>query len=269
MRIALVGDRSPGVRSHVRVPSLLEALRRRDGVVLDAYWVPTADAASDAGGLERFDGIWMLPGSPYLSEEGAVAAARTARECGIPFLGTCGGFHHMLLEYARNVCGLDVAHAENEPGAREFLLTPLECSLAGHEGLVRLSPGSLIERIMGAGTTVEVYNCSYGLNPLYERVLEEHGLEFSGHAGDGAVRVAELPSHPFFLATLFQPELSGDGGRAHPVIAAFAAAVAARAGRAARVGPVSALDTPAGARRPAAELGVTTTEGPGLAGAGC
>lgn len=227
MRIALVGDRSPGVRSHVRVPSLLEALRERDGIALDPYWIPTPEA----DGLERFDGIWMLPGSPYLSEEGAVAAARTAREHGIPFLGTCGGFQHMLLEYARDVCGLRVAHAENEPQAEEFLLTPLACSLAGHEGLVRLAAGSLIGRIVGAATTVEAYNCSYGLNPAHKRTLEEHGLVFSGHADDGSVRVAELPSHPFFLATLFQPELAGDGRRPHPVIAAFAAAVAERAAR--------------------------------------
>lgn len=237
MRIALVGDRSPGVRAHTRVPLLLEALRERDGVALDAYWIPTPDARD----LEAFDGIWVVPGSPYLSEEGAVGAARTAREHGIPFLGTCGGFQHMLLEYARGVCGLRVAHAENTPAAaadeEDVLIMPLRCSLAGHEGVVRLAPGSLIEQIMGASTTVEAYSCSYGLSERYERVLSEHGLVFSGHAGDGdrggdgpngMARVAELPGHPFFLGTLFQPELAGDGRRPHPVISAFAAAVAAR-----------------------------------------
>ncbi|MBN6054950.1 hypothetical protein JYK22_23640 [Nonomuraea sp. RK-328] len=229
MRIALVGDRSPGVRAHARVPPLLEALRERDGIALDAYWIPTTEARD----LDAFDGVWVVPGSPYLSERGAVEAARTAREHGIPFLGTCGGFQHMLLEYARGVCGLDVAHAENEPeagdGGRDFLLMPLRCSLAGHEGMVRLAPGSLIEQIMGAPVTVEAYSCSYGLNEHYERVLIEHGLVFSGHAeDDGMVRVAELPGHPFFLGTLFQPELAGDGSRPHPVISAFAAAVVAR-----------------------------------------
>jgi CTP synthase (UTP-ammonia lyase) len=222
MRIALVGDRSPSVRAHARVPLLLEAWRERDGIALDPYWIPTPEAGD---GLERFDGIWILPGSPYRSEAGAVGAARSAREHGIPFLGTCGGFQHMLLEYARGVCRLDVAHAENAPGARDFLLEPLACSLAGHEGLVRLAPGSLIEQIMGVAETVESYNCSYGLNPAYRRTLEAHGLVFSGHADDGTVRVAELPGHPFFLATLFQPELAGDGRRPHPVVAAFAAAV--------------------------------------------
>ncbi len=224
MRIALVGDRSPSVRSHVRIPRLLEALRERDGIALDPYWIPTTDTE----GLERFDGIWMVPGSPYASEDGAVHAARTARENGIPFLGTCGGFQHMLLEYARNVCGLDVAHAENQPDdLREFLLTPLACSLAGHEGEVTLEPGTRVEQIMGRRTTVEAYICSYGLNEDYKQLLRSHGLVFSGHAADdGAVRVAELPGHPFFLAAMFQPELSGDGTRPHPVISAFAAAIA-------------------------------------------
>ncbi|MEV1179071.1 gamma-glutamyl-gamma-aminobutyrate hydrolase family protein [Nonomuraea sp. NPDC049784] len=228
MRIALVGDRSPSVRSHVRIPLVVEALRERDDIALDPYWISTTDVS----GLERFDGIWVVPGSPYRDEAGAVEAARIAREQRIPFLGTCGGFQHMLLEYARHVCGLDVAHAENEPGAREFLLTPLACSLAGHEGRVRISPGSLMEQIMGQSTTMESYICSYGLNESYKQTLAQHGLVFCGHADDGAVRAAELPGHPFFLATMFQPELWGDGRRPHPVISAFAAAVARhRAGR--------------------------------------
>ncbi|UBU18684.1 CTP synthase C-terminal region-related (seleno)protein [Nonomuraea gerenzanensis] len=222
MRIALVGDRSPGVRSHARIPLLVEALRERDGIALDPYWMPTDDVRGVAG----FDGIWLVPGSPYRDEAGAVEAVRVAREQGIPFLGTCAGFQHMLLEYARHVCGLRVAHAENEPGAADFLLTPLACSLAGHEGRVRLVPGTRIEQIVGATSTTESYICSYGLNEAHKETLAGHGLVFSGHAEDGTARVAELPGHPFFLATLFQPELAGDGRRPHPVVAAFAAAVA-------------------------------------------
>ncbi|SDI29207.1 Glutamine amidotransferase class-I [Nonomuraea jiangxiensis] len=206
---------------------LIKALREEEGIALDPYWMPTTDVS----GLKGFDGIWMLPGSPYRDEAGAVEAARIAREGKIPFLGTCGGFQHMLLEYARHVCGLDVAHAENEPGARDFLLTPLACSLAGHEGLVRLTPGSLIEQIVGTPTTVEAYICSYGLNEDYKQTLARHGMVFSGHAEDGTVRVAELPGHPFFLATMFQPELAGDGRRPHPVVSAFAAAVTRHATR--------------------------------------
>ena len=70
-RIALVGDRSPSVRAHARIPLLVEALRRRDDIVLDPYWVPS-EAAHD--GLEGFDAIWMVPGSPYRDRDGALAA---------------------------------------------------------------------------------------------------------------------------------------------------------------------------------------------------
>ncbi|MEV5410825.1 gamma-glutamyl-gamma-aminobutyrate hydrolase family protein [Thermopolyspora sp. NPDC052614] len=219
-RVALVGDRSPSVRAHVRIPKILDALRDRHGLTVDAYWIPTPEARD----LEGFDGVWLLPGSPYESEAGAVNAARTAREHRIPLLGTCGGFQHILLEYARDVCELPgVAHGENTPGAAEQLIEQLACSLAGHQGTVRLSPHSLAERLIGAEKTVEAYHCSFGLNPAYADALTAAGLRFTGHDEDGAVRVAELPGHPFFLATLFQPELAERPP--HPIIRGFAAAV--------------------------------------------
>jgi CTP synthase (UTP-ammonia lyase) len=220
-RIALVGDRSPNVRAHVRIPSLLAALAERDRLVLDAYWIPTEEAD---GAVDGFDAIWLVPGSPYRSLAGAVAAARTARERGIPFLGTCGGFQHALLEYARNVCGLASAdHTEYPSATGDPLITPLACSLVGHESAVRVAPGSLARRVLGAERTVERYHCSYGLSQAFLDVLREHGMRFSGADENGEVRIAELPDHPFYLATLFQPELAGDGSRAHPVIRAFAA----------------------------------------------
>jgi CTP synthase (UTP-ammonia lyase) len=235
-RLALVGDRSASVRAHTRIPGLIDALARRDQLVLDPYWIPTQDAAAP-GAVEGFDAIWVVPGSPYRSEAGAVAATRTARERLVPFLGTCGGFQHALLEFARAVCGLTgVTHAENEPGAGDGLITELSCSLVGHERTVRVAPGTLAERVIGAEQTVERYHCSYGLNSAYLEVLRAHGMVFSGVDESGEVRIAELPGHPFFLLTLFQPELAGDGTRPHPVIRALAAAaVQQAAGRVAQV----------------------------------
>lgn len=226
-RLALVGDRSPAVRSHTRVPALLTALRDRHGTDLEAYWIPTEEAA--ASRLADFDGIWLLPGSPYRSEAGALHAVRCARTGGIPLLATCGGFQHTLLEYARAVCGLtDVAHGETAPDAPDLLIEPLACALHGHEGPVVFAAGSLAQRSTGADRSTERYQCGYGLNPRYLATLVEHGLRFTGHDPQGQVRVAELPGHPFFLATLFQPELAGDGDEPHPMVRAFAAAVAAR-----------------------------------------
>jgi CTP synthase (UTP-ammonia lyase) len=224
--VALVGDRSPSVRAHARIPQLIDALRRRDGVVLDPYWIPTEEAA---GAVDGFDGIWVVPGSPYRSADGAIAAARTARERGIPFLGTCGGFQHAVLMLARDRCGIaDAAHAEYGP-AGELVIVALECSLVGHEGAIRYEPGSLMQRIMGVERSVERYHCSYGIDPAYVTALSDSGVRFSAHDDAGDVRALELADHPFFLGTLFQPELAGDGTRAHPVVRAFADACVARA----------------------------------------
>jgi CTP synthase (UTP-ammonia lyase) len=249
-RIALVGDRSPNVRAHLRIPVLLTALAEAERLVLDAYWIPTEEAFD----LDGFDAIWLVPGSPYRSLRGALAAVHTARTRGIPFLGTCGGFQHALVEHARNVCGLEAAaHGEYDGPASAYdgsasaaaasaeapsaeapaverspggdpLIVPLTCSLIGHEGVVRVAAGSLASSALGAERTVERYHCTYGLNPAFLDVLRRGGMRFSGEDENGEVRIAELPDHPFFLATLFQPELAGDGTRVHPIITAFAAA---------------------------------------------
>ena len=155
---------------------------------------------------------------------------RTAREQRIPFLGTCGGFQHALLEFARDVCGLPaVENAEVTPEADEHLIVRLECSLKGHEESVMIVPGTRAAKISGPGRRTERYHCDYGLNAAYLERLSQAGLAFSGFDDSGQVRIAELPGHPFFVATLFQPELYGDGNQPHPIILAMAQAAAEHA----------------------------------------
>ena len=227
-RVALVGDRSANVLAHARIPGIIDALLARESIALDPYWIATEDAAGCD--LAGFDAIWATPGSPYQSFPGAITAIRTAREQGIPFLGTCGGFQHAVIEYARDVCGLARAeHAETAPDASELLIVPLECSLKGHEEAVMVVPGTRAAKILGPGRRTERYNCSYGLNPDYLEVLTDSGLRLSGFDDSGAVRIVELPGHPFFMATLFQPERQDEHSQPHRVIAAFAAAAAAKA----------------------------------------
>ncbi len=73
-RIALVGDRSANVRAHARIPVIIDALLGREGIALDPYWIATSDAAGCD--LSGFDAIWLMPGSPYASAEGAYAAVK-------------------------------------------------------------------------------------------------------------------------------------------------------------------------------------------------
>jgi CTP synthase (UTP-ammonia lyase) len=223
--IALVGDRSQNVRAHARIPLLVASLSRREGLALDPYWIATDEVGE---GLKRFDGIWIVPGSPYRNAEGAISAARIARLHDVPLLGTCGGFQHAALMLARDLCGIEAAgHAEYGPQG-ELVIVPLECSLVGHEGPIAIDPGSLLAGVMGVERSVERYHCSYGLAARYVERLEAAGVRFSARDEAGEVRAMELPGHPFFLCTLFQPELAGDGSRAHPVVRAFAQACAAQ-----------------------------------------
>jgi len=224
-RLALVGDRSPDVQAHARIPVIIDFVNASSGDPIELYWLHSTTVArpSDVSG---FDGVWVVPGSPYENMPGVLAAIDGARCTGTPFLGTCGGFQHMVLEYARNVCGIPTAsHTEISPGADEPVISALECSLMGEEAAVIVGPGTKAAEAMGAGAATERYFCRYGVNPQYYEALVGHGLVFSGLDEQGNPRLAELPGHPFFVGSLFQPELSSGPGWAHPLIVAFAAAV--------------------------------------------
>jgi CTP synthase (UTP-ammonia lyase) len=227
VRIGLIGDASPHVRAHQMIPVALGLVGAAAGYEVAHEWLPTEHLAGAAVGerLAGFDGLWCVPGSPYASMEGALNGIRYARERGVPFLGTCGGFQHAVIEYARHALGLAGAdHAESNPAAERQVITPLACSLVGQRGSVRFAPGSRVALIYGAEQAMEAYHCSYGLNPEYTDLFTAGALHITGADEQGSLRVIELAGHPFFLATLFQPELSAATGVAHPLVAAFVAA---------------------------------------------
>jgi CTP synthase (UTP-ammonia lyase) len=228
IRIGLIGDFNPAVTAHQAIPPALRlAAGALDDCAVEAVWIPT-ESIGPEGELGGFDGLWCVPASPYVSMEGALAGIRFAREQAIPFLGTCGGFQHALIEYARGVLGLaDADHAETSPDGGTLLVSRLSCSLVEERGEILLQPGSRAAELYGCERIVEGYHCNFGLNPAYEQALRDGGLRFTGRDGDGEVRVLELPDHPFFVATLFQPERSALRGERHPLISAFVAAARA------------------------------------------
>ena len=220
IRIGLIGDYSKEVRAHEAIPRALSLIaENRD---FETVWVPTAVLEeADLVNLLQYDALWCVPGSPYRSMEGALRAIRFAREKSIPFLGTCGGFQHAVIEYFRNVLNLAEAdHRETNPDAAEPVVTALSCSLAGKDGTIYFEPASQISRIYGKGQTVESFHCNYGFNPdYYSRVKGK--LHISGWDENREARVVELDGHPFYIATLFQPELSAFQDQRHPVVRAF------------------------------------------------
>jgi CTP synthase (UTP-ammonia lyase) len=226
--VAIVGDRDPDFAPHLATEAAFAHLADPPRV----EWIPTdsIDPAAPEERLARFAGILVSPGSPYRSTEGALAAIRWARQRGVPLLGTCGGFQHLVLEFARNVLGVaDAAHQETDPGAPRLVVTALACSLAGQQHPVRLLPGSRIAAICGAGRAVEPFLCRYGLSAAYQPALAEHGLTVTGTDEQGEPRVVELRDHPFFIGTLYVPQLRSRPGAPHPIIEALVAAARARA----------------------------------------
>ncbi len=135
------------------------------------------DCSADS--IAEFSAIWVVPGSPYKNMEGVLSAIRFVREMNRPFLGTCGGFQHALIEYARNVCGVVTAdHAESNPEGNILVVTQLTCSLAGKTDQIFFKPDSRLYSIFKEQSTMGDYQCRYGLNPVWKDRLESAGLLF-------------------------------------------------------------------------------------------
>jgi CTP synthase (UTP-ammonia lyase) len=192
-------------------------------VTVDVRWHATDSlVGSDLVEVLDDDALWCAPGSPYRSLDGALRAIRFAREEDVPLLGTCGGFQHVVIEYARNVLGFeDAQHAEYDPYASDLFITELTCSLAGREMAVALAGDSRAAKLYGRTETSERYYCNFGLNPEHQRLLHDGGLRVVGVDGDGEARVLELPDRRFFVATLFVPQLSSSPEDPHPLVTAY------------------------------------------------
>jgi CTP synthase (UTP-ammonia lyase) len=233
IRIALIGDYNPSVTAHAAIPLALELAAKAVDTEVQPVWIHTSQLTHDEtlADLPGFQGIWCVPASPYANTDGAIEAITLARTARIPFLGTCGGFQHAIIEYFRNVIGLaDASHAELDPETDRPVISRLSCSLVEVTGTIRLVPGSWAQRLYGADCSEEGYRCSYGLNPEFARAIEDRNdllVEGTDNAGD--IRIVRLRHHPFFMATLFQPERSSMKGLVHPLIREFVCASASAA----------------------------------------
>jgi CTP synthase (UTP-ammonia lyase) len=215
--IAIVGDENEALPSHRE----LNAVRRTLGDDVDTEWVPTdGPAISDLSG---FDGIWLVPGSPYANDAAAYEAVKWARERDVPFLGTCGGLQYAVVEYFRNVLRLpDASHAESDGVADGNVIAALACNLMGEERIVRPIPGTRFSRLVGGEPFVGMHYCGYGPAPGVVERLAGAGMVIEAVADDAGAEVLELPRNRFFMLTQFQPQIGALAGKpAHPLLAEF------------------------------------------------
>jgi CTP synthase (UTP-ammonia lyase) len=235
IHIAIVADFDSKNITHPATRNALKHAACQDDVELGIEWLATDWLADHvvADELSRFDGLFIGPGSPYRSKNAAIEAIRFARERRVPLIGACGGFQHVVIEFARNVLAFpDAEHAEYDPYASRLFVTRLPCSLVGKELPIELAQDSMAGKAYGTDRVTENYYCNFGLNHAYTAMLESAGLVPTGlEAGEeetrGAVRIFELSTHPFFVATLFVPQMRSTSDAPHPLLRAFIRAATA------------------------------------------
>jgi CTP synthase (UTP-ammonia lyase) len=222
--IAVVADFDNKSRSHAATNDALRHSAGAIGADIEVTWVSTDELSNEDASvrLAGYAGLWIGPGSPYRSMDGALAAIRYGRENAVPLLGTCGGFQHIILEHARNVLGVvDADHEETSPNAQNLYIARLSCSLVGRTMTINVPRGSKLHSIYGRDTVEEEYLCNFGVNPNIEPTLREGTLEVVASDNEGAVRAVEMTNHPFFIGTLFLPQHQSTAVAPHPLITAF------------------------------------------------
>ena len=234
VRIGILGDFNPEFRSHHATNESLQHAAAKLNLPVESAWISTPSVLEpDAQRmLESFDGIWAAPGSPYKSFEGMLKGIEFARRRDWPFLGTCGGFQYALIECARNVLGIkDADTAENNSGSKNILIYPVACAvpkrakdapkLSGPIPEIQLRPGSYLQSFYMKDTVEEEFFCNFEVNPDYEWAAMEAGFPVVARGPQGEIRAIESPTHLFYIATLFQPQLSSKPKKPHPLVLAF------------------------------------------------
>lgn len=241
VRIGILGDFNTEFRSHHATNDALQHAAHKLKITVESEWLPTPalTAPNAEKKLETFDGLWASPGSPYKSFDGMLKGIEFARRRDWPFLATCGGFQYTFIEFARNVLHLaDADTAENNSASKNIVIYPVDCAvpnrkdnapkLSGPIPEIRLRPGSYLQTYYDKDqeTVTEEFFCNFEINPEFEWATMDAGFPVVARGPNGEIRAIESPAHRFFLATLFQPQLSSTERKPHPVVLAFVQAAA-------------------------------------------
>jgi CTP synthase (UTP-ammonia lyase) len=232
VQVAVIGDQYGDFPPQDTIGTALEHAAAHQNVAVEVTWFPTPSLLGDAAAaLAPYDAVWCAPGGPFASLDGALAGIRVARQTDVPFLGTCAGFQHGVIEFARNVVGIAGAyHAEYDgaPVDSPLLIDELLCSLVGQTMEVQIVDDDT-RKLYGAAEADERYYCRFGLDERYTPTLSAAGLVVAGSdADDGGTRIMRLVRHPFFYLTLFVPQTASTPECPHPLVNAYVAAARQR-----------------------------------------
>ena len=219
IKIGIIGDYDNELISHKATNEALKHCADALNIKLEARWIPTEFLETDVNNkLHDFHGLLCSPGSPYKSRKGALNGIRFARENNYPFIGTCGGFQHAVIEYLTNKLNINYLNDDKET---DLFITPLSCSLIGETRKILINKNSKVYDYYKKEEIIEKYNCNFGINSKYEKLLEESGFKIVGTDFNSEARILEIPEMTFYIATLFQPQLSSKSEKPHKLIIRF------------------------------------------------
>src|SRR5213592_2567760 len=238
VRIAVVGKYTDFVDSYKSVQEALIHGGIANDVGIDIQWLSSDDfTAPDRAAeiLSAYHGLLVPGGFGVRGIEGMVEAIRHARVSGLPFFGICLGMQTAIIEFARNVCGIEDSHSsEFAPECDNAVISLMESQqhvtdMGGTMRLgaypARLTRGSKVAEVYGVAEISERHRHRYEVSNTYRDQFVEHGLRLSGVSPDGQlVEIIEYPQHPWFIGCQFHPELKSRPTRAHPLFAGFIAA---------------------------------------------
>jgi len=206
--VAIIGDFKEQKHTHVALNDAVKHAALHLPFELFTQWISTADIDTRII-AKNFQALWIAPGSPYTNDQAVYNLIQWARENDFPILGTCGGFQYMVVEYAKNVIGIAHAdHEESTPDAADLVIAKLSCSLKGQqEQVMVLDRSTWLYQVLGKEEFTGFFNCNYGVNPAYQKQIDQYPFVFTAFSTNGEVRALELKGHRFFKGTLFQPPL--------------------------------------------------------------
>lgn len=225
IRIGIIGDFNPLFEPHRIANTLLKRAEKQLDTAINFEWLPTSLFENSANAdriIVMYDAFWCSPGSPYVSLKGVLTAIKKIRRTDIPLLGTCAGCQHMMLEFIQNVVGeknaISDQYLENRvtvitkyPAEEKLsVISRIACPIAGSRLEVKIKPGTLAHQFYGTELALEKYYCTFGLLPEFNKRIEDAGAVISGTDDSGEVRIFEVPSQRFYVATLFVPQVEDE-----------------------------------------------------------
>lgn len=225
-RIAIIGEYDECLRAHLFTSQALRHSADLLRIEMEDEWIPTTAITETS--LEDFDAVWLAAGQPYASFDASLDVLRHARETKLPCLATCRGFQHMVLELARNVVGVaTAAHAEYEPEATDFFISAMPPQpLISRARYIDIPLRSPVFPMYSKKRAPERFFGKYGVNPKVERSLEMARFTSMASEPIGNFRIGGLTNHPFYIGTMFLPQLRSTIMLPHPLVTAFLKAAA-------------------------------------------